>query len=85
MRQGARRAGRLPRGGRPGSAQFSSISGREAARNGQGRYSTTIALGARAGLRRAQAAWPLGRPIRVICPTRPGAADDMLERLLRSV
>ena len=37
------------------------------------------------GIGRAQAAWPLGRPIRVICPTRPGAADDMLERLLRSV
>ncbi|WP_431281152.1 Bug family tripartite tricarboxylate transporter substrate binding protein [Humitalea sp. 24SJ18S-53] len=31
---------------------------------------------------RAQSAWPLGRPIRVICPTPPGAANDMLARLL---
>lgn len=30
----------------------------------------------------AQPAWPLGRPIRVICPTPPGAANDMLARLL---
>jgi len=34
------------------------------------------------GIGRAQAAWPLGRPIRVICPTPPGAANDMLARLL---
>jgi tripartite-type tricarboxylate transporter receptor subunit TctC len=31
---------------------------------------------------RAQSAWPLGRPIRVICPTPPGAANDALARLL---
>ena len=29
----------------------------------------------------AQAAWPHGRPIRVICPWPPGAANDMLARL----
>jgi tripartite-type tricarboxylate transporter receptor subunit TctC len=30
----------------------------------------------------AQAAWPQGRPIRVICPWPPGAANDALARLL---
>lgn len=30
---------------------------------------------------RAQGSWPLGRPIRVICPWPPGAANDMLARL----
>lgn len=30
----------------------------------------------------AQGAWPQGRPIRVICPWPPGAANDMLARLL---
>ncbi len=30
---------------------------------------------------RAQAAWPHGRPIRVVCPWPPGAANDMLARL----
>jgi tripartite-type tricarboxylate transporter receptor subunit TctC len=30
----------------------------------------------------AQASWPMGRPIRVICPTPPGAANDLLARLL---
>ena len=30
----------------------------------------------------AQAGWPQGRPIRVICPTPPGAANDLLARLL---
>jgi tripartite-type tricarboxylate transporter receptor subunit TctC len=30
---------------------------------------------------RAQPAWPLGRPIRVICPWPPGAANDTLARL----
>ncbi|UPY38897.1 tripartite tricarboxylate transporter substrate binding protein [Sediminicoccus sp. KRV36] len=40
-----------------------------------------VALGAPRG-GRAQAAWPLGRPIRVICPTPPGGANDMLARLL---
>jgi tripartite-type tricarboxylate transporter receptor subunit TctC len=29
----------------------------------------------------AQGAWPTGRPIRVICPWPPGAANDMLARL----
>jgi tripartite-type tricarboxylate transporter receptor subunit TctC len=29
----------------------------------------------------AQSAWPHGRPIRVICPWPPGAANDMLARL----
>lgn len=37
---------------------------------------------ARPNLARAQGAWPLGRPIRVICPTPPGAANDLLARLL---
>ena len=47
-----------------------------------------IAFGASAAtlsapsLSRAQSAWPLGRPIRVICPTPPGAANDLLARLL---
>lgn len=31
---------------------------------------------------RSQSAWPMGRPIRVICPTPPGAANDLLARLL---
>ena len=31
---------------------------------------------------RAQAAWPQGRPLRVICPWPPGAANDALARLL---
>lgn len=31
---------------------------------------------------RAQGAWPSGRPIRVICPWPPGAANDALARLL---
>ncbi|WP_270933107.1 Bug family tripartite tricarboxylate transporter substrate binding protein [Falsiroseomonas oryzae] len=31
---------------------------------------------------RAQGAWPHGRPIRVICPWPPGAANDALARLL---
>ena len=31
---------------------------------------------------RAQAAWPLGRTIRVICPWPPGAANDAMARLL---
>ncbi|MBU8540973.1 Bug family tripartite tricarboxylate transporter substrate binding protein [Falsiroseomonas tokyonensis] len=31
---------------------------------------------------RAQDAWPRGRPIRVICPWPPGAANDALARLL---
>ena len=31
---------------------------------------------------RAQGAWPQGRPIRVICPWPPGAANDALARLL---
>ena len=30
----------------------------------------------------AQGAWPQGRPIRVICPWPPGAANDALARLL---
>lgn len=30
----------------------------------------------------AQAAWPHGRPIRVVCPWPPGAANDALARLL---
>lgn len=30
----------------------------------------------------AQGPWPQGRPIRVICPWPPGAANDMLARLL---
>jgi tripartite-type tricarboxylate transporter receptor subunit TctC len=30
---------------------------------------------------RAQSAWPMGRPIRVVCPWPPGAANDMLARL----
>lgn len=30
----------------------------------------------------AQGAWPQGRPIRVICPWPPGAANDTLARLL---
>ncbi len=30
----------------------------------------------------AQGAWPHGRPIRVICPWPPGAANDALSRLL---
>lgn len=30
---------------------------------------------------RAQGAWPQGRPIRVICPWPPGAANDALARL----
>ena len=29
----------------------------------------------------AQGAWPHGRPIRVVCPWPPGAANDMLARL----
>ena len=29
----------------------------------------------------AQGAWPQGRPIRVICPWPPGAANDALARL----
>jgi tripartite-type tricarboxylate transporter receptor subunit TctC len=29
----------------------------------------------------AQRAWPHGRPIRVVCPWPPGAANDMLARL----
>ena len=31
---------------------------------------------------RAQAGWPHGRPIRVVCPWPPGAANDALARLL---
>jgi tripartite-type tricarboxylate transporter receptor subunit TctC len=31
---------------------------------------------------RAQGAWPHGKPIRVICPWPPGAANDALARLL---
>ena len=31
---------------------------------------------------RAQGAWPTGKPIRVICPWPPGAANDALARLL---
>lgn len=31
---------------------------------------------------RAQAAWPVGKPVRVICPWPPGAANDTLARLL---
>jgi tripartite-type tricarboxylate transporter receptor subunit TctC len=31
---------------------------------------------------RAQGAWPQGRPIRVVCPWPPGAANDALARLL---
>jgi len=31
---------------------------------------------------RAQGAWPIGKPIRVICPWPPGAANDTLARLL---
>jgi len=30
---------------------------------------------------RAQAPWPQGKPVRVICPWPPGAANDMLARL----
>ena len=37
---------------------------------------------ARPHVAEAQAAWPLGRTIRVICPTPPGAANDLLARLL---
>ena len=31
---------------------------------------------------RAQPAWPMGRPIRIVCPTPPGGANDALARLL---
>lgn len=30
---------------------------------------------------RAQGTWPQGRPVRVVCPWPPGAANDMLARL----
>ncbi|MGX9963493.1 Bug family tripartite tricarboxylate transporter substrate binding protein [Roseomonas sp. F4] len=43
----------------------------------------TAALGLAApSIARSQSTWPLGRPIRVICPTPPGAANDLLARLL---